>query len=248
MPSPSPYTPEYFSGINSGSQSSAEVILSHLFSIYRPRSVFDLGCGSGAWLNAAGKLGAEKLIGVDGPWNRGVFENKRIEFHRANVSTDSIPTPRCDLAMSTEVGEHVPPERSQVMVKALCAVAPVVLFSAAIPNQGGTDHINERWQSDWARMFWDCGFVCKDLIRPSVWHDQRVEHWYRENLLVYVDTKHELASLPAASAPIIDVVHPELFKSHLEYSYGALQRPSLRLCLQLIGRWFGRRVLGKDSR
>jgi len=33
-----------------------------------------------------------------------------------------------------------------------------VLFSAAIPNQGGTGHINEQWQEYWAEKFYANGF------------------------------------------------------------------------------------------
>jgi len=40
---------------------------------------------------------------------------------------------------------------------ALVKAAPVVLFSAAIPLQGGTEHVNEQWQSYWAKLFAEHG-------------------------------------------------------------------------------------------
>jgi hypothetical protein len=47
---------------------------------------------------------------------------------------------RFDLAVCLEVAEHLPPERAESFIRELCDLAPVVLFSAAIPGQGGTGH------------------------------------------------------------------------------------------------------------
>jgi hypothetical protein len=52
--------------------------------------------------------------------------------------------------VSLEVAEHLQPKRSASFVADLVALAPAVLFSAAIPGQPGTDHINPRWQDEWA--------------------------------------------------------------------------------------------------
>ena len=62
-------------------------------------------------------------------------------------------TGRFDLAISLEVAEHLAPQRSESLVRDLCALADVVLFAAAVPFQGGAGHVNERWQSWWAQRF-----------------------------------------------------------------------------------------------
>jgi hypothetical protein len=85
----------------------------------------------------------------------------------------------------------------------------VILFSAAIPKQGGTDHRNERWQSYWAQLFRPHGFHPHDVVRPKVWTDPRVEPWYAQNALLY---RREQG--PPA---VLDVVHPRMWVTALEY-------------------------------
>lgn len=65
------------------------------------------------------------------------------------------------------------------------AAAPAVLFSAALPGQSGTGHINERMPSDWRAHFRRHGYVLLDPIRPAVLTDPRVECWYRQNIVFY---------------------------------------------------------------
>jgi len=70
-------------------------------------------------------------------------------------------------------------------VRDLTLCAPCVLFSAAIPFQGGNDHINEQWQDYWADLFAKEHFRPVDCVRPFVWTDQRVPWFHAQNLLLY---------------------------------------------------------------
>jgi hypothetical protein len=60
------YDQKFYDDITRQSVESARVFLQHLFSIWRPRSVVDIGCGQGAWLSIAGELLVDRLVGVDG--------------------------------------------------------------------------------------------------------------------------------------------------------------------------------------
>jgi hypothetical protein len=97
-------------------------------------------------------------------------------------------------------------------VKWLCDHAPVVLFSAAIPLQGGDHHVNEAWQSHWAECFALHGFEVYDVIRPQIWDNDRIPFWYRQNLLLMAEATlgRELGFVPA-SPRFLDFVHPQLF-------------------------------------
>src|SRR5262249_52990475 len=101
-------------------------------------------------------------------------------------------------------------------VQSLVNLAPVVAFSAAIPFQGGTDHLNERWQTYWADLFREFGYAPVDCIRPRVWDNPEVETCYAQNMLVFLsrsemerrgETLRRLAQLPAPFA----VVHPRKY-------------------------------------
>ena len=210
------YGPSYFVNQMHGALQSAHIVLAVLFKIYRPRSVFDLGCGQGGWLAAAEALGAVKLVGVDGPWvDPAALISNGIEFSAVDLEKEFAVTEKYDLSISVEVAEHLSAGRSRPFVEALCAASDVVVFSAAIPQQGGVNHTNEQWQSFWAALFDDVGYECYDLFRPRLWRDKRVESWYRQNLFLYVrrahPLTHELRSLTSPKG-YLDIVHPEIVR------------------------------------
>jgi hypothetical protein len=139
---------------------------------------------------------------------------------------------RFDLAISVEVAEHLPPSHSGRFVKELVALAPVVLFSAAIPLQGGVDHQNERWQSYWQGLFEREGYRALDVIRPRVWDDPEVTPFYAQNALLYAspDTQFRSEPTPPTGWPL-DLVNPRFF----EYQRSFIDRPPVRKAAQTLG-------------
>jgi hypothetical protein len=110
------------------------------------------------------------------------------------------------------VAEHLPEDSAKSFVAALVGAAPVILFSVAIPNQGGTHHVNERWQSYWAALFAEHGYIALDCVRPAVFGDQRVELWYRQNILMFCLPGRCPSGYMAVRSPYyLDRVDPELF-------------------------------------
>ena len=103
---------------------------------------------------------------------------------------------RFDLVQCLEVAEHVPPDASRMLIDNLTAHGHHVLFSAAVPGQGGENHLNERTYEFWRQLFEERGYTPIDFIRPLLQHRSDVAYWYRYNVLLYV---HEsaLANLPA---------------------------------------------------
>jgi len=119
-----------------------------------------------------------------------------------------------DLAVSLEVGEHLPESAAKTFVESLTRLAPVVLFSAAIPGQGGTSHVNEQWPEYWSRLFANHGFDPADVVRPRIWGDERVEFWYAQNVILYAARSRradfpELQRATMTETPLA-AVHPRL--------------------------------------
>jgi len=115
------------------------------------------------------------------------------------------------------VAEHLEPASADQFVECLTKAADVVLFSAAITNQGGTNHINERPHSYWANLFQGLGYSTFDLFRPAFWEDGRVCYWYRQNSFLYAKAESAsfLSFLDQGLAPLrdfamMDCVHPVL--------------------------------------
>ena len=65
-----------------------------------------------------------------------------------------------------------------------------MLFSAAIPFQGGTHHVNEQWPEYWVKRFHDRGYAVIDCLRQKIWHNDNVEWWYAQNILMFVQREH----------------------------------------------------------
>jgi SAM-dependent methyltransferase len=218
----SPYDAGFYERQVDGSARSAAVILPIIHRLLAPASVIDVGCGQGAWLAAAAALGATTLTGVDGPWvDRARLRHPGIRFMPVDIAGgEAIPVERHDLCISVEVAEHLPAQRAPAFVDALCAASDAVLFSAAVPHQGGTDHVNERRASYWAGLFAARGFECLDVVRGEVWDDARVEWWYRQNVLVFArrgSTAHARLAAGGPGRGPLDLVHPEAFESKMAY-------------------------------
>lgn len=182
---------------------------------FAPRSVLDIGCGRGTWLKAFADHGAERLLGFDGDWNSpDKMIDPRIEFRACNLESIPFIGERFDLAMSVEVAEHLSAAASDGIVGALCTASDVILFGAAIPGQGGTNHINEQPQSYWAGKFQSRGFRPIDLFRAKVWDDRNVEYWYRQNTFLYCREDSEayrlFADFEIEGTAFMDIRHPAL--------------------------------------
>ena len=197
------YSQRFYAIQQRGSSRSAQKVLPLAFAAVKPQSVVDIGCGIGTWLATARDLGARRAVGLEGPWvTTAALADGSLEILPTDLEQPFALGERFDLAVCMEVAEHLSPARAESFVGDLCRLAPHVLFSAAVPGQGGTNHVNEQWQSYWASLFAKQGFGARDIIRPALWHDRAVEYWYRQNAVLYS------AGAGAAADSGFDKVHP----------------------------------------
>lgn len=182
------YSKTFFKTLEQGSYASALVVLKALFGFYVPKSIIDIGCGTGSWLKAARDLGVCDVFGVDGEYvSKDMLLIEEESFARADLEQEFVPRRRYECAISMEVAEHLSPKVAPNFVKSLVNCAPVIVFSAAIPYQGGTHHLNEQWPSYWAKLFNDLDYVPIDILRPRIISNPEVEFYYKQNVVVYVD-------------------------------------------------------------
>ncbi len=196
---------------------SARKILSSVFQTFSPSSVLDIGCGHGAWLQAAKELGADTILGVDGPW----INPSELLIPQSCFLSQSLESPldlgqQFDLVISLEVAEHLPKAVADVFVDSLVRHGNIILFSAAIPFQGGNGHVNEQWPGYWAEKLAARGFKTLDLIRPMIWGDESVFWWLQQNTLLFLNDaaleKYEdLKSEIAKDLNALAMVHPLLY-------------------------------------
>lgn len=210
----SPYSTRYYEGLKEDSAASARATVPLILKAVPAKSVVDVGCGSGTWAREYLSAGCE-VLGIDGHIVRP--EQLLIpvsQFQRANLAEPLVVNRQFDLVNCLEVAEHLPPGRADSFVADLCRLGDVVVFSAAVPGQGGTHHVNEQWQSCWVARFQARGFAAVDCLRAQIWSDERVAWWYRQNLFVFI-RESRLADFPAAVAARqswpVDLVHPRAY-------------------------------------
>jgi SAM-dependent methyltransferase len=201
---------------------SAEKIFNLLFNLYKPNSILDVGCGLGTWLSVARELGVENVYGIEGPW----INPKQLRINPEYVAIQDLEHPfnlhrSFDLVISLEIAEHLSPNAASTFVASLVSHGDIILFSAAIPYQGGHNHINEQFPSYWADLFSKFDFIPLDFIRRQIWDDVNIHWWLRQNILLFV--RQEIAVKNSIFTKYIDsqkplsIVHPDVYISRLQY-------------------------------
>ena len=218
-----PYDEAFYEDQREDSLHAGLTVLPHVLEVVPARSLIDFGCGAGSWLAAARRLGVERTVGLEGPWvTRDTLIDPGVELRTRDLAAaGSGPDEPFDLAMSLEVAEHLPSTRADSFVAEICACSRRVLFSAAVPGQGGTHHVNEQWPGYWAERFAVHGYRPLDLVRARIWNDDSLPIHYRQNIFLYVHTSEfdavaERAGLVGRPLAFpMDAVHPALYSHRL---------------------------------
>jgi SAM-dependent methyltransferase len=201
------YNYKFFKNLEQGSKSSAEFTVPLILNKYNPKSVIECGCGHGNWAKEFLRSGAVSYIGVDG----GEISEDELHFDRNLFKRADLNTPffvgKFDLAVCLETAEHLHPGSSSVLVETLTRASEIIIFSAGIPGQGGTGHLNEQWLSFWIEHFSTYGFFIDDWLRKEIWNVEKVEYWYRQNLVVF-----QKMGKPILFGPV-DIVHPKTLEA-----------------------------------
>jgi SAM-dependent methyltransferase len=194
-----------------------------VITIVNPKSVVDIGCGTGTWLNIFKKNGVTEYLGVEGFH----LNPDELVIDTDKVLLKDLEQPfelekKYDLALCLEVAEHLKPESADLFVESLTKVADIILFSAAIPFQGGQNHINEQWPTYWEEKFKKYNFYFSDSIRQLFWENSKIQWWYKQNMFFVAHESKQ--SIIKKTNTILNVVHPIVFLASkkikgVEYQY-----------------------------
>lgn len=214
------YNIDFYHDQSEGSKRSAQYIVPLVLNYLQPKNVIDVGCGIGTWLSVFKEYGLE-ILGCDGDYARKLLWIEQEEFRDIDLEKTIRMEKKFDLAITLEVAEHLSAARSDSFVYDLTCLSDFVLFSAAIPGQGGFKHINERFLSYWIMKFRRFGYIPVDCIRPFIWLNKEIEYWYRQNIILFCRktalVNHSvLMSFYDSEKQNYDLIHPEAYLNQIE--------------------------------
>jgi hypothetical protein len=218
------YTKKFFTNHLDDPYYSAKELVPLIDKTFKPTSVIDFGCGVGNWLKAwQEETTVTDLLGVEGPY----IQKELYKVPEAMILLKDLKAPidlkrKFDLAISLEVGEHLPNEAASAFVGNIVKASDIVVFSAAIKGQLGTYHINEQYPEYWAEKFASVGYVPIDYFRNLIWNNKKIEYWYRQNIMIFIK-KERVSDFPVlvpyfqtTNPSILVRIHPEQYELKLE--------------------------------
>jgi SAM-dependent methyltransferase len=165
-------------------------IASTILNDFRGKCVIDVGCGTGALLEALRDRGCE-VFGLEySEVALRYCRSRRLRVAKFDLEKDIFRDNRTfDLAISMEVGEHLPEMVANRYVDLLTRLSQVIVFTAAPPGQGGIDHVNEQLPLYWISKFQQRGFKHAQEL-SQCWRESwkaggDVESYYHQNLMIF---------------------------------------------------------------
>lgn len=167
---------------------SADAMARSIKDAFDPRSVIDVGCGTGALMLSLERLGVD-CVGFDQA--SAALERCRrrgVTARRLDIESDPFPDDRADLVVSTEVAEHLPEGAADRFVELLTTLAPVAVVTAAPPGSSGKDHVNEQPSEYWIEKFAarDFAYQADAATRlREIWRGSGVDETFAQSLMVF---------------------------------------------------------------
>lgn len=185
------YSPKYYQTmVEPYARKSVSQMAKSIVETFHPHSVIDIGCGSGALLAALRKLGVRQSLGLDcSGAGLDMARARALDVRNFDIISDSWKrAEKFDIAVSMETAEHLPASAADRYVELLCSLAPVVIFTAAHPGQGGIGHLNEQPPEYWKGFFNARGFQCLEKTVSDwqpLWRASGVADFYTNNLMIF---------------------------------------------------------------
>lgn len=130
-----------------------ELTVKHL----HPKSILDVGCGTGISLNwfLQNNIDALGIENSEVAISQSLVKNKILKH---NLNKTLALDRKFDLVWCYEVIEHIHPQYESIFLQTLTRHSDQVILSAARPGQGGHGHFNEQEPAYWKKRFDDAGF------------------------------------------------------------------------------------------
>ena len=190
------YTESFFGwGDNAAQQKVlAEYFVPKIIEKFNPKYVFDIGCGTGQWLDEYRKYNV-LTKGVEGSSNAFIEmsdETKEVVLERDLRDKIEEEDYNIDFVQSFEVAEHIEEEYANVFIHNLIKDDPdIILLTAAPSGQegGGVQHVNCQEREYWMKKMKDKDYLFnQDLLNEiKDWGTPKdCPFWWHSNLMVFM--------------------------------------------------------------
>jgi SAM-dependent methyltransferase len=175
--------------------------IDRILSLVQPKSVLDVGCGTGRALREIRRRGIT-VLGIEASFAAIGASGCPDLIVRHDLRRPLDLGRRFDLVWCFEVAEHIHPDYVDTFVDTLVRHSDAIAFSAAPPGQGGEGHFNEQ-----PAPYWIARFVARGFRLSAEWSNElrAVDEFYSENMMVFLRETPSAAltgrvmSLPAVS-------------------------------------------------
>lgn len=204
------YSDAFFNSINETALQAADEILPVVMKLTKAKTILDIGCGQGAW---GVSIDPENYFGIDGDYVKKLLVD-RTQFKAIDLSKPFDIGKKFDLVICMEVAEHLPEESADAFIDSICKHADTVLFSAAIPGQGGNNHLNEQWQSYWAEKFKQKN-LHRHEIRDLFWTNKKIPYYYKQNMMLFTRNAETHYVFKVSTGEPLDMIHPDKWEEEM---------------------------------
>lgn len=200
------YNKKFYNSVGFRSIKTAELVCEILLTYFgKFESIKDIGCGNGTWLKKFAETNIFKVgYGFDLPSAVGqnfAVNSANLNFVEIDFEKESYNRlPKTDLSIFVEVAEHLKSATAKKVIENICETSNIIVFSAAIPGQGGFNHINENPINYWVELIESNNFAVFDTFRQELNAVGDLPSYYRNNIVLAVSEKFLCGNQEIASA------------------------------------------------
>lgn len=172
-----------FSDIEREEKNMANQVATWIKNTLSPKSVLDVGCGPGTYVYSLLDVGIT-ASGID------IDKRVKSKRHLKQQSIFDLTDEKSDLILCIEVAEHIDKSLEDQLIEKLFSITEnTLIWTAAIPGQGGIKHINCRPKEYWEEKLTRIGFKRntakeQDLLN-YVTSNPPYMGWFANNLMYF---------------------------------------------------------------
>lgn len=156
-----------------------------------PKKLLDVGCGTGAMVAIARKMGTE-AYGIDAHKHQNVgwiYQHDLTEPF--SMAEKNLPS-QVPMVVSIEVAEHIPKSKHDIFCDTIAnhlMTQGILVFTSAVPGQGGEEHVGIEQPTYWRSKFHNRGIGYREDMTAALamlWSNIRSPlMWLPPNLQVF---------------------------------------------------------------